>query len=200
MTKQTNKQTNLKKGGFSLIETMLVIVIGSLIMAGIIMVAMNSFKSADLMSSVSKNVETILKAANIFKSQSSKSDGTFENVNNKNIIQYLPENMYLDGTNDDDCIRNKSTGSQICYKIKADKITSNGDSVKVFVDFNKKLSSTEKLKRAELKIMDSISKYATSKDSLEQVGTASDIGDKDADFTTDGNAQDGLVGVRKIAQ
>ena len=200
MTKQTNKQTNLKKGGFSLIETMLVIVIGSLIMAAIIMVAMNSFKDADLMSSIGKNVETILKAANEFKSQSSKSDGTFEKVNDKNIIQYLPESMYLDGTGNDSCIRNKNTGSQICYKIKADKITSNGDSVKVYVDFNKKLSSAEKMKRAELKIMDNLSKYATSKNSLIQVGKASDIGDKDADFKTDGNTQDGKIGVRKIAQ
>ena len=197
MNKTTNAITGKK--GFTLMEMVFVIIIIAGLMAIIIPKITTNSNKSEISATLGSDIKTILSKASEWKQTDSASDGTFDSISTDKLAPYLPTNMSYDSSSG--CIKSSGYGGQVCYKIAPDKVTNNGDSVKIYVDMSKALGSAKIRKMAETIGMNILVNYSSEKDKSVKTPTATDIGNANSNFKTDGGAaDDGKFGVRKITQ
>ena len=192
------KKNRMEKNGFTMMELIFVIAIIAGLMAVFIPKITSNANKSEVSSVLGSDIQTILSKASEWKTMDSDTDGTFGKITTQKLSDYLPDNMSYDSGSG--CIKSSGFGGQICYKIASDKITNNGDSVKIFVDASRAIGSKKTRQSAETTGMNIMVKYSSDKAHATKSNKASELGDPNKDFKTDGDATDGIFGVRKIAQ
>ena len=200
-------EKRLKKGsrsGFTMIELMIALVIAALVAALIIPRIMSNARQASMTSTVQADIRNIAVAAGQWKTQSSDSDGTFNNITVKELCPYLPSNMACDDTYIySSGYKGSDKKGMIKYKILSYKKNTNGDSFKIFMDGSDLASAQSWGSRAKTTLetkFDNICKKLSSDSNVTIDTEATDIGDANAGFTDGGTSDDAESGVAGITQ
>ena len=202
---ETKQKQNLQgKRGFTLIELMIAIVIMATLAALIIPKIMSNSRSAQMSATIQSDVKSINTAVGEWRTESSNSDGTYNNIDVKGICSYLPDNMACDDTWIYSGGYKGSDGKgMIKYKIASYKKNTAGDSYKIYMDGSTLAGAQSWSDRAKTNIettFDNIAKKASSNPAVTIDTVATDIGDPNKDFTNGGSATDAESGVKGITQ
>jgi len=209
------KQSLIKQGfkrGFTLIELVFV----TIIIAGLIYIVVNKVinnaKETKLTNIVNNDISQIVKAINKWKQNDAGSNGTFVGLTSDSICPYLPNTMYCDTTHNiiyssgyhSSVAGGTSSTSRIYYKVLEDKISTNGDSFKIFANAVS-LANAEHWDNRTKNKFEKIVTNAMKRNSIQPQNAtvdlnAKDIGGKDAGFTDGGNSEDAMAGVRHLVQ
>lgn len=196
-----SKKSSLKKG-FTLIEIIIVVVIIGILVGLFYPSIMSNKNKAVISSTVGNDVKLISGAIAEWKNTSPNSNGSYSAITTSEISTFLPSTMEYDSTND--LIKSSGLSGGVSYKVLSDKISTSGDSFKVYMDFTTAVNNNNYDDRtktyAEKVAMDKWKKLSTDKtsgDTTEQ-DAADGLGDPDAAFSTGGTAIDGKAGTRKI--
>jgi len=197
------RRKGLRKG-FTLMELIFVVITIALLV-GLFFPSIIANKDKTQIHSVATNdAKLIASGITEWKGASSESDGTYANLDTGKLSAYLPSTMEYDGT----WIHSTGLNGGIHYQVLSDKINSDGDSFKVYVDLSTIKDAQNFDDRmvtyAEKTLSDGFRAIAINKNT----GTAANdatvetdakgLGSANADFDTGGTAVDGLTGTRKI--
>ena len=199
-----NYKTPKMRGGFTLIELIVVMIVLAVLVGIAIVKIMNSSKETEIKDTLRTDISQIVRAANNWRQNDTGSDGTYNNITTGSLCDYLPNNMQCDNNYIYSSNFHDSTGKgRIEYKIASDKLSTNGDSFKIFVDASPLASANHWEARFKSKIeklaSNVMKKSSTQPNSYVEVRNATDIGNPNDNFNTDGGSNtDAKVGGRYI--
>jgi len=190
------------RGGFTLVELIFVIVIIAILVSLFYPVIMSNKEKANINAVVGNDAKLISGAITQWKSQSSQSKGNYNGISDAAIAIYLPNTMSYSGG----YIHSSGLNGGIAYQVASDKITNDGDSIKIYVDFTKAINDSKFNPRiiqyAEKAAMDAFYNIATNKSESSKPtedAAAKGLGNANSGFTDGGSTTDGKAGTRKIA-
>lgn len=193
------EEAKLKKA-FTLMELVFVIIIIAIIAAVTIPKILDNSDKTQIASIVGSDIKSIYRAAGEWKKSSNAAGGSYSTISGDKISAYLPTNMSVDAGG---WIYSSGLNKGIRYEILSDKINSDGDSFKVFVDLqtarDRNHWSTNIQKYAELKATDILQRTSADPTKATIDLAAKAIGDANADFTNGGTTDDSMCGTRQIA-
>jgi len=186
------------KKGFSLLEIIFVVIL----IAGLLLLffpnIIFSSSKADIGSVVTNDAKMITQAVTEWRGSSSNSDGTYSNLTTAEIVPYLPTTMkYVDGK-----IRSTGLNGGIGYQVSSDRISSDGDSFKILINFAQAISNKNYDDRTitygETNAGDTFKRLSIDSAAAVKSTDATALGAANAAFTVGGTTTDGLVGVSKL--
>ena len=186
------------RGGFTLIELIIVMIVLAILVGIVIVKIMNSSKETEIKDTLRTDVSQIVRAANNWRQNDSASDGTYTNISTSKLCDYLPNNMQCDSNYIYSSNFHDSTGKgRIRYQVGSDKISTNGDSFRIFVDASPLASANHWEARFQAKIEkiagNTMKKISTQPENYTVYRDAKDIS-----HTTGGNDHDSKVMGSKI--
>ena len=119
-----------KRGGFTLIEVILAIVVVAVIMGIVIPKVMSNSDKAQIKQVISSDTRSIIQAAADWKRTSADASGTYTNISASALDSRLPSNMKSDGTN----ILSSGFNGGCKFGVDASTINTPGDSFIIAVD------------------------------------------------------------------
>ena len=203
LVKENSKIPKMRKG-FTLIELIMVMIVLAILVGIVIVKIMNSSKETEIKDTLRTDISQIVRAANNWRQSDSASDGTYDNISTSKLCDYLPNNMQCDSNYIYSSGFHDSTGKgRIRYKIASDRISTNGDSFKIFVDASPLASANHWENRFKSKVeklaSNVMKKASTQPNNYIEVRNATDIGGANVNFSTrGGNSYDAKVGGRHI--
>jgi len=189
------------RNGFTLIELIISVSVIAVLAALLYPNIMDNKNKSVISSTVLNDVKLIAGAVAQWKANSSDSDGSCTNLTTQKLSAYLPASMKYDAVND--AVTSSGLNDGIAYQVISDKITTNGDSFKIYMDFTTAISRNKYNDRiiqyAENSAMDNFKKISSDSATAEKASDATALGTANDDLTRGGTDTDGLCGVRKIA-
>jgi len=190
------------KKGFTMMEIIFVLIVLGVLVALVFPTVIGGKNKATIGATVTNDMKLIGQALTEWRGNSANSNGTYSNLTTSEIVAYLPSSMTYD--NATDTIKSSGLNGGISYQVISDNINSDGDSVKIYVDFSKVINDQSLDERTisygETDAMNKIVSIATDKTTARN-GMASDataLGNANADFDRGGNDTDGYCGVRQV--
>lgn len=194
-----NKVLTVRKKALSAIETALVIIVVAMATYYIFSYAYDTYMRNIISNTINADAQSLLKGSLEWKEKSSNSDGTYLNINNTDLIVFLPEKMELK----DSVIKSMGLEQGISYTVLSDSNVVSGDSLKIFIDLSKlknsKKLSDRMIEFAETSAADTIKRVFGNNSSVVINKNATAIGAANASLSSGGTTTDGLVGVEKIS-
>lgn len=194
-----NKVLTVRKKALSAIETALVIIVVAMTTYYIFSYAYDTYMRNTISNTINADAQSLLKGSLEWKEKSSNSDGTYLNINNTDLIVFLPEKMELK----DSVIKSMGLEQGISYTVLSDRNVVSGDSLKIFIDLSKlknsKKLSDRMIEFAETSAADTIKRVFGNNSSVVINKNATAIGAANASLSSGGTTTDGLVGVEKIS-
>ena len=190
----------IAKKGFTLVELIFVIVIIAVLVGLFYPTIMANKDKANIGAVVGNDAKLIASAVTQWKGSSKESDGSYTNLTTDSISIYLPNSMVYDSVNH--VVKSSGLNSGISYQVLSDKITQNGDSFKIYIDFSKAIGdhsyNTRLIQYAEKTAEDAFYNLSTDKGNTSETGTATALGSANSNFTAGGTTSDGKAGTRNV--
>lgn len=188
------------KGGFSLLEIALAVMLMGLIIILVFPTIIFNSNKGNINSVVTNDAKMIAQAVTEWRSSSSDSDGTYTNMTTDKIVPYLPTKMEWDSTNQ--AVKSTGLNGGVKYQVLSDKIVSDGDSFKILINFTEVVASKNFDDRtvtyAETSANDTFKKLSTDPTSASAESGATAIGAANVAMTAGGTTTDGICGVSKL--
>ena len=165
-----------KRGGFTLIEVILAIVVVAVIMGIVIPKVMSNSDKAQIKQVISSDTRSIIQAAADWKRTSADAQGTYKDISASALNSRLPSNMDLNGSN----ILSSGFNGGCKYGVDSSTINSDGDSFIIAID----CSNAKQALNWNSKLV-SYAKEAF-------IDTVKSLGDVNATVNTSNNDVDGL--------
>ncbi len=185
-----------KRGAFTLIEIIIVIVLIAILVALFYPSITQNKNKSELSAVLNNDAKMIAGALTQWKADN---QGNWSAVTTGAISIYLPKEMKYTGG----YITSTGLHNGIHYQVLSDKINSNGDSFKIYIDFSAATAENKYGARiiqfGEKKAMTIFKHLAGANSSLTtEKSNARGLGSANADFKTGGNSSDSKCGVRNI--
>ena len=120
-----------KRGGFTLVEIILAIVVVAVIMGIVIPKVMSNSDKAQIKQVISSDVRSIIQAAADWKRTSADASGTYANITADKLDSRLPSNMSKNSSNQ---ITSSGFNGGCVYGLAKSKINQDGDSFILAMD------------------------------------------------------------------
>ena len=189
---------------FTLLELIFVTIVIVGLMAIAVSKIISNSKSAQETNVVTNDVSQIVKAAGKWRNDDASSDGTFSNITTSGLCPYLPRSMACETISGTTYItssgyHNSSGYGRIKYEVGPSKISTNGDSIKIFADATD-LANAQHWESRQKQKFETIFINACKKASSQPNNVAIDKDAVSISKTTGGTTTDAKAMVEKIAQ
>lgn len=197
---KTNTFKNKMKKGMTLFEMVMVMLVAAVILYLIYPTIMFNYNKTVINSAITNDIKMISQAVNEWRNTDGDSDGTYRNVTTSEVIPYLPTQMSYDaGTNS---IKSSGLKGGISYQLISDVISTNGDSIKILVNFTEAITTknydTRTITYAETSALNTLKGVSSDQSTSTTNPLATALGAANAAFTSGGTQTDGLCGVSKL--
>ena len=188
------------KKGMTLFEIVMVMLALAVVLYLLYPSIMFAYNKSLINSAITNDVKMISQAVNEWKNTDSDSDGTYRNVTTSEVVPYLPTQMNFDaGTNS---IKSSGLKGGISYQFASDVISSNGDSIKILVNFTEAITSknydTRTITYAETTALNTLKGVSSDQSTSTTNPLATALGAANAVLTSGGTQTDGLCGISKL--
>ena len=132
--RQSTDVRKKQRGGFTLIEVILAIVVVAVIMGIVIPKVMSNSDKAQIKQVISSDVRSIVQAAADWKRTSSDAGGTYANIKAEYLDSRLPSSMKVEDYGGEKVIKSSGFNKGCKFGLDASQITTAGDSFILAMD------------------------------------------------------------------
>lgn len=189
-----------KKKAMTLFEIVMVMLAIAVVLYLLYPSIMFNFNKAIISNTLTNDAKMISQAVNEWKTTDTNSDGTFKNITTSGIVAYLPSQMTYDAVGD--VIKSSGLKGGVSYKIISDVISTNGDSIKVLMNFTEAITTKNydlrTITYSETSALNTFKGTSSDQSTSTTNTNATALGAANAAFTSGGTATDGICGVAKL--